>query len=95
MEPMESTAESPWWIESPWKRMENGFRALETASYLVWGVAALLWAIGFVLLFFFGRFDVGTWLVAVLGLAVANALNSLCEFCEGAMERVRQLSTMV
>ena len=89
MEPM------AWAVESPWEKMENGFRTLETALYLVYGLAALLWAIGFVLLFFFGRFDVGTWLVAFLALALANALNSLSDFCEGAMERIRQLGTMV
>lgn len=74
--------------------MENSVRSLGSTLILVYVLVALLWAVNLLLLLT-GRFDAGVLLVALLGLVVADAVWALHRFCRGAMERIRQLSTMV
>jgi hypothetical protein len=74
--------------------MEDSVQSLNDTLFVVYVLVALAWAL-FLLLFLSGRFDLGALALAGLGTAGANALHAVHRFCEGAMERMRQLGTMV
>lgn len=85
MDPLVSTAPSAW------LEMEKGLRSIVEATRWLTVIALIL--VAFALLAFVSSRVVGlTWVAAVI---LVFALRGVNLFCEGAMERIRQLGQAV
>lgn len=79
---------------SPWLKMDLAVRSMK--NDLRWQVVlSVFLGVLWIALAVSGRLDVGIGLLALIAIGLAGTLHSLLQFCEGAMERIRQLSTMV
>lgn len=76
---------------SPWLKMERGLRTISQATQALMIIVLILVAASFLVFVRNGVFDL-TW-IGVIFMVIA--LRGVSLFCEGAMERLRQLSQLV
>jgi len=76
---------------STWLKMEKGMRVIVEATRWLTVIAAILAAYAFIVFVSTRVFDL-TWIGVVV---IVFALRGIKLFCEGAMERIRQLSQLV
>jgi len=81
-------------VSSPWLEMQNALRSLRRTTYVLSGflVFALV-VLG--LMSIRGTLEVSLVFVIGLGPFITVILADLRQFCEGVMERIRQLSEKV